>query len=119
MAKKNYNYGKIVDGKLVYAPNMLAVTSVDKDGNEIRGHAFNASSETYLEQGWYPIVKTSYPDDGKIYEETFEMVNNTIHNSWIESENQEPYPISDSERIDVLEQAFLEYVLEKEKIQNG
>lgn len=119
MTKKNYKYGKLVDGKLVYAPNKLLTTIVDDTGNIINVQAFNAISEMYLDQGWYPVERAPYPEDEKYYEETIELKNDTIVVSWVEKDLQDSYPISDSERIDILEQAFLEYVLEQEANQNG
>ena len=57
MAKKNYNYGKIEDGKLVYAPNKLKAVIEDEEGNRIAAQIFNGSAEQYAANGWLPILR--------------------------------------------------------------
>lgn len=84
MAKKNYNYGKIVDGKLKYAPNKLIVDKTDEDGNERSVQVFNASAGRYNEQGWLPITRTPQPEpvEGGYYTAEYTEQDNGIVESW-------------------------------------
>lgn len=56
--KRNYKYGKLENGALVYAPNKLII-----DTEQI----FNAPAELYRSQGYLRIVNTEMPE----YEEGF------------------------------------------------
>ena len=62
MAKKNYHYGKLVDGKLVYAPNKLKSTIEDEEGNRIAVQIINATALQYAMSGWLPILKAQPPE---------------------------------------------------------
>ena len=54
--KKNYNYGKLIDGKIEYAPYPLIIAV--EGGNR---HIYNATAEQYREQGYKLIVMTVAP----------------------------------------------------------
>ena len=75
MTKKNYKYGKLVDGKLVYAPNKLKTVIGDDEGNEIAVQVINATAAQYAMSGWLPILRAQPPEpteDGyyaPVYEE--------------------------------------------------
>ena len=62
MAKKNYHYGKLVDGKLLYAPNKLKSTIEDEEGNRIAVQIINATAAQYAMSGWLPILKAQPPE---------------------------------------------------------
>ena len=51
--KHNYNYAKLIDGKLEYAPNKLII------GEE---QIFNAPAEIYSKKGYVPVVKSEIPE---------------------------------------------------------
>lgn len=89
MTKKNYKYGKLVDGKLVYAPNKLKTTIEDKDGNHVLAQMFNAPQEKYMEQGYFPIIKAiaPAPTDNGYYVPEYRKVGDTI----VESYSLVPY----------------------------
>lgn len=71
----NYNYGKLENGALVYAPNKLII------GTE---QVFNAPAETYKVQGWLPIVKTDMPEaeEGFYYEPYYTEADGRIVQQW-------------------------------------
>ena len=84
MAKKNYNYGKIEDGKLVYAPNMLKSMIEDEEGNPIAVQIINASAEQYAAQGWLQISRTPQPEpvEGGYYAAEYTELDGVIVESW-------------------------------------
>lgn len=71
----NYKYGKLENGNLTYAPNILIV------GNE---QIINAPPEVYASRGWLPIVKTDPPqeDDGYYYEPYYSESDGAIVQRW-------------------------------------
>ena len=84
MAKKNYNYGKLEDGKLVYAPNKLKSFIEDEDGNRTAVQIFNGSAEQYAADGWLPIRHTPQPEpvDGSYYAAEYTEQDGSIIESW-------------------------------------
>lgn len=97
MVKKNYNYGKIVDGKLEYAPNRIRVTMLTPTGTEVEVSVFNATAEQYLSVGYKAIVQDDYPQDGKTYEMDFVVTDDTIYIHWREIEPPVPTPTIDEQ----------------------
>lgn len=55
---RNYNYGKLTNGKLEYAPNIL----FDDDVQII-----NASAEKYAEHGYLPVERTEQPEASETF----------------------------------------------------
>ena len=90
-------YGKIIDGKLVLAPNPLVTW---------RYKIHNPRPEDYIEEGFKEIVEAEYPaDDGKYYEAHYVERNGKIYREWVEAEAPEmivPTPTAE-ERITALE----------------
>lgn len=82
MAKKNYDYGKLENGSITYAPNKLI--GQDENGNSIQ--IFNGSIADYAAQGWLPVVKTEPPEapEGSMgyYTTTYAVNNGEIRQSW-------------------------------------
>lgn len=107
MAKKNYNYGKIVDGKLEYAPNKINVTMLTPAGTEVEVSVFNGTAEQYLSVGYKTIVQDEYPQDGKTYEMEFVVTDDTIYIHWHEIEPPVPTPTID-DRVEAIESAIVE-----------
>lgn len=66
-------YGKIVAGKLVYAPSVITIDDVTYKP---------ATDEIYVEAGYKPIVNFPYPTDGNIYEEYYEEEGDYIMQHW-------------------------------------
>ena len=85
MTKKNYKYGKLVDGKLVYAPNKLKTVIGDDEGNEIAVQVINATAAQYAMSGWLPIRRTQQPEpvEGGYYSARYEEKENAIVESWV------------------------------------
>ena len=80
-AKRNFNYGQLVDGVLYYAPYYLIV------GTRMY---VNASADKYLAQGWKAIVDNGVEDDweaqeeaGFYYQSTYTEDDTTIYISWV------------------------------------
>ncbi|HBL41145.1 MAG TPA: hypothetical protein DDY98_06090 [Ruminococcaceae bacterium] len=91
MAKKNYNYGKIEDGKLVYAPNKLKGMIEDEDGNEIAVQIINGTAAQYAMSGWLPILRAKQPEpteDG-YYRVTYDVVDGMITERYVFEEDEE------------------------------
>lgn len=107
MVKKNYNYGKIVDGRLVYAPNKIRVTMLTPSGTEVEVSVFNGTAEQYLSVGYKAIVQEPYPQDGKTYEMEFVVTDDTIRVHWREIEPPVPTPTID-DRVEAIESAIVE-----------
>ena len=84
MAKKNHNYGRIVDGKLVYAPNKLKSMIEDEEGNQIAVQIINGSAEQYAADGWLPIQRTPLPEpvEGGYYAAEYTEQDSAIIESW-------------------------------------
>ena len=68
-------YGKLIDGDLLFAPKRLVINDTQ---------VWNAPSEEYLAQGWFPVVFTEPPEapDGYHYEDAFEQDGNEIVEIW-------------------------------------
>lgn len=111
---KNYNYGKIVDNVLLYAPNMLHCVIKD-NGNDVEADVYNPTDEIYKENGYKPVHSEPYPKDGKIYVQEILEDDNSITVGWVEAPERFP---NELERLDALETAFFEYVCGKEN-ENG
>ena len=91
MAKKNYNYGKIEDGKLVYAPNKLKTVIEDDEGNEIAVQVINGTAAQYAMSGWLPILKAQLPEspgDGCLLP-VYEVVDGVIRERFVSEEDDE------------------------------
>lgn len=93
MVKKNYKYGKIINEKLEYAPNIIKGTRINSQGKEIFIQIINGSEEQYRAQGWYSIINTPAPESTEegYYIPKYELINEQIIQSWkfIEYEPQE------------------------------
>lgn len=107
MIKKNYNYGKIVDGNLEYAPNKIRVKVLAPTGTEVEVSVFNGTAEQYLSVGYKAIVQDDYPQDGKTYEMEFVATADTIYIHWREVEPPAPTPTID-DRVEAIESAIVE-----------
>ena len=68
-------YGKLVNENLEYAPNRLIIGDIQ---------VWNAPSEEYLAQGWFPVVFTEEPTapTGYHYESGWEQDGNEIIETW-------------------------------------
>lgn len=81
--KYNFNYGKLKDNNLVYAPNIL----FDKDVQII-----NASAEKYAEHGYLPIERTTHPEaEGYYFTPVYTESNGRIVEGW----EQHEIPVTD------------------------
>ena len=90
-------YGKIIEGKLVLAPNPLITR---------RYKIYNPRPDDYIEEGYKEIVDTEPPTDDKYYEAHYVERNGKIYREWVETtppEAEEPVPTTD-ERITALEE---------------
>ena len=47
-----------------------------------RQNIFSNSESLYNHNGYYRIVRDSYPDDGNVYDSVYEMEGNVIHMMW-------------------------------------
>lgn len=104
----NSQYGKIENGKIVYAPSSLPSTITDEDGNEISATVYNPSDYLYRLCGWFPIVKDPYPDDGaKSYAPVYIQENGTIYQHWQE-EILPPAPPTIEEQVEANAEAITE-----------
>lgn len=90
-------YGKIIDGKLVLAPNPLITW---------RYKIYNPRPEDYIEEGYKEIVETEYPTDGKYYDSSYVDRNGKIYREWVEAETPEVTEptLTTDERITALEE---------------
>ena len=80
-------YGKIVDGKLIYAPNPLATEEVNKETGEIsKYNVYNPLPTTYEAEGYLEIIETDYPTDDKYYEKQYVERDGKIYSEWVETE---------------------------------
>ena len=74
-------YGKIIDGKLVSAPNPL------KSGDY---KIYNPKPEHYEAEGYLEVIETEYPEvaEGEIkyYEKHYVERNGKIYGEWVETE---------------------------------
>ena len=110
MAKINHNYGKLVDSKLVYAPNMLRGTIQDEEGHDIEVNIINPTDYYYRLNGYKNIVSEPYPQDSHTYVERITEDEQTIYKGW-QQIIAPPEPPTLDERVDALEDAFLEFIM--------
>ena len=94
--KRNYKYGKLENGALVYAPNKLVI------GTE---QIFNAPAEIYKKQGYLPIVNTEPPEDeeGFYYSPFYAEVDGSIVKQWEKVEIPETNEATENDYISALE----------------
>ena len=94
--KRNYNYGRIRDGVLQFAPNKLII------GAE---QIFNAPAEVYVTQGWLPIVKTESPtaEEGFYYSPTYVEQDGVIVQQWVKVEDPETDEATEADYVAALE----------------
>ena len=71
----NRNYGKLINKELEYAPRNIEIGDT---------WYIPATNEQLESQGYYHIIDTPYPDDGKNYGFSWEIQNNQIVKVWIE-----------------------------------
>ena len=99
-------YGKIIDGKLVFAPNPM----VSGDYK-----IYNPKSEHYEAEGYLEVIETEYPEGDKYYEKTYTERDGKIYGEWVETEAPEatePTPSLEErtaaleEEVDVLNESF-------------
>ena len=104
-------YGKIIDGKLVFAPNpMLADIRNEETGETARYKVYNPRSEQYEAEGYLEVIETEYPEASegeavKCYEKRYIERDGKIYGEWVETEAPdvpEPKP-SLEERTSALE----------------
>lgn len=90
-------YGKIIDGKLVLAPNPLVA-----GGYKI----YNPTPGVYENNGYLKIVETDYPNDDKYYEKKYGERDGKIYGEWVETDAPEVAPAqpTEGERITALEE---------------
>lgn len=80
MARYNRNYGKLDENKkLTYAPIPLVI-----DGKNV----WTNIGEKYIDEGFYPIERTSEPvKEGFYYTPSYEILNDKIIQNWDEHED--------------------------------
>lgn len=72
--KKNYNYARLNNGVLEYAPNKLII-----DTKQV----FNAPAEIYATQGYLPIANMECPNEEGFYFTPFYIeTNGKIEQQW-------------------------------------
>lgn len=93
--KRNYKYGKIENGALIYAPNKLII-----DTEQV----FNAPAETYKAQGYLPIVNTVQPEaEGYYFTPVYTEQNSKIVEGWEKHEIPETDEATETDYINALE----------------
>ena len=93
-------YGKIINGKLTYAPNRIVLSGMQ---------IFNPNAEHLMQAGYKPITETSMPEEpapkGQHYEASYADSGDTITQSWVLVEDDpEPAGKTIEERVTTLEQ---------------
>ena len=74
-------YGKIIDGKLVTAPNPITI-------GKYRVH--NPRSEHYEAEGYLEVIEIEYPSEtDKYYEKQYVEREGKIYGEWVETEAPE------------------------------
>lgn len=68
-------YAKLENSILTYAPKFLVISGVK---------VWNASESDYIEQGWYPVIRTDAPvtEDGYYAEAYYEQEGDQIVQKW-------------------------------------
>ena len=83
----NYEFGKLTDEVLEYAPKNIEVENT---------WYIPASEEILFQSGYKKIVNTPYPDDGKYYVGSWEVQDGEIVQIWTETTPpSEPEPPED------------------------
>ena len=80
-------YGKIINGKLTYAPHRIVL-----GGMQI----FNPTADQLIQAGYKPVTETPMPEepapDGQHYEASYADSGDSITQSWVLVENEEVEP---------------------------
>lgn len=81
--KYNYNYGKLENSNLIYAPNKLP-TTIEVGGKTYKCYIYNAGADAYKEQGYLPIILEEMPQatENGYYEPYYIEENETIIKKW-------------------------------------
>ncbi len=92
METYNRSFGKLNEhGNLEYAPSPLVV-----DGENI----WTNIPETYLAQGYYPLIRTEMPEKEGFYHTSYwEQDGETIIQRWEEHKNPEPVEVVTEEEL--------------------
>lgn len=86
-------YGKIIDGKLVAAPNPMIADITNKETGETAKYKIhNPRPEHYEAEGYLEVIETDYPDTDKYYEKHYVERNGKIYGEWVEAEAPEDVP---------------------------
>lgn len=103
----NRQFGKIENGRLIYAPSSLPSTITDEEGNEISAVTYNPSDNMYRLNGYKPVVEEPYPSDGNQYERYFAEENGCIYIRYREVELP-PAPPTTEEQVEANAEAITE-----------
>ncbi len=87
-------YGKIIDGKLMLAPNPLVTDRVNKTTGTVGKYkVYNPKPEQYEDEGYLKIIETEYPEvfegDFKYYKKHYVERDGKIYGEWVEAEAPE------------------------------
>lgn len=98
-------YGKLINGQIVPAPNPLHVN---------RGMVYNPSGYLYQSVGYRPIIDTpqpEQPEDGSTvyYASHWEEIDGEIVRVWTETDPHEPEPVPVSRELTPAEKRELAY----------
>lgn len=68
-------YGKLENGKMIFAPNFLIIDNMK---------VWNANAEEHIKQGWFPLIFTEEPttDEHHYTVQTWEQNGNEIIQVW-------------------------------------
>ena len=105
-------YGKIINGKLTYAPNRIVLSGMQ---------IFNPTDDHLTQAGYKPVTETPMPEepapDGQHYEPTYSDSGDTITQGWtlVEDEEVKPSGKTLEERVTDLEtgQAEMDRIFEE------
>lgn len=86
-------YGKLVDGKLLGAPNPLKTEE---------SYIFTNNAAIYLANGYKPVILADSPSDGKSYISSWTETETEIVQVWTEQQQSDDDPISDSEALKII-----------------
>lgn len=93
-------YAKLIDGRLVYAPNMLRAE---------QGDVYNPSADMLSDAGYKPVLETPYPETDSEFEvaytATWQEQDGRIVQVWTECEEtvDAPHVPTLDERVSILE----------------